>query len=73
MSHRPLVFAGLTLIEQSDRERFPQGKILNNYDLGVFRNFCVVFGKNPLVWFLPLNLNLAGSGLVFEKADIYVI
>lgn len=61
-----LVFTGQTIIEYSDRERFPMTKNTNIYDLGYYRNFCVVFGNNPLIWFFPFSANDDGKGIVFE-------
>lgn len=60
-----LVFTGQTIIEQSDRERFPS-KAFNIYDMGWKRNFTNVFGTNPLFWFLPFAANYKGKGFVFE-------
>jgi hypothetical protein len=62
-----LVFNGTTIIEQSDRERFPITKSQNIYDMGCYRNFTNVFGTNPLVWFIPFFANLKGDGYVFES------
>lgn len=61
-----LAFTGQTVIENSDRERFPLNKNVNIYDLGLFKNFKAVFGSNPLLWFLPFGANYNGNGLVFE-------
>jgi hypothetical protein len=62
-----LLFNGTTIIEQSDRERFPITKSQNIYDMGCYRNFTNVFGTNPLVWFIPFFANLKGDGYVFES------
>jgi len=62
-----LVFSAQTVIEQSDRERFPSAKAENAYDQGYYKNFTTVFGTNPLVWFLPFFANYAGDGIVYEK------
>ncbi len=64
-----LVFKGQTVIEQSDRERFPNCKIKSNYNLGCYKNFIAIFGKNPLFWFLPIFPNYDGEGLSFERND----
>jgi hypothetical protein len=64
-----LVLSGQTVIENADRERFPSTKALNIYDLGCYRNFTTVFGKNPLVWFIPFFPNYDGEGLVFETIN----
>ena len=61
-----LVFSGQTVIEQSDRERFPSSKPENLYDLGNYRNFTSVFGKNPFVWFIPFFANYEGQGIIYE-------
>lgn len=62
-----LALSNLTVIENSDKERFPSTKSLNIYDLGKYRNFCSVFGENPLVWFLPFGAPTKGEGLVYEN------
>jgi hypothetical protein len=61
-----LVLSGQTVIENADRERFPSTKAINIYDLGKYRNFTKVFGRNPLVWFIPFYPNYEGKGLIFE-------
>jgi len=61
-----LIYTGQTVIEQSDRERFPSSKPENIYDLGIYRNFTTVFGRNPLFWFIPFFANYEGEGIVFE-------
>jgi hypothetical protein len=65
-----LMFQGLTVIENADRERFPSANFKNNYDLGYYRNFKVVFGENPFFWFLPIFFNDKYNGIYFEKNDI---
>jgi hypothetical protein len=67
-----LVFSGLTIIEQAEKERFPS-KSTNIYDLGWQRNFVNVFGSNPLVWFIPFFANLKGKGLLFETNDFLLV
>jgi hypothetical protein len=64
-SNIKLVFSGLTIIENSDRERFPS-KTINIYNLGYYKNFTTVFGNNPLVWLIPFFPNYKGDGVVFE-------
>jgi len=61
-----LVFSGQTIIEQSDRERFPSSKSVNIYDMGWKRNFTNIFGRNPTVWLIPFYANLNGNGFIFE-------
>jgi hypothetical protein len=56
----------MTVIENSERKRFPSTKMNNIYDMGAYRNFTNVFGTNPLVWFIPFFANKNGSGYVFE-------
>jgi hypothetical protein len=60
-----LVLTGQTIIENADRVRFPSGSV-NVYDLGTYRNFCTVFGRNPLVWFIPFFPNHEGAGIFYE-------
>lgn len=66
-----LAFMNLTVIEKSDKERFPTSKAMNIYDLGKYKNFCSVFGNNPLIWFLPIQEERKGKGIVFE--NIYTL
>jgi hypothetical protein len=65
-----LVFTGQTVIEESDRQRFHSSKPENIYDLGTYRNFTTVFGRNPLVWFIPFFGNYEGDGMVFETNSL---
>jgi hypothetical protein len=67
-----LLFSGQTIIEQSDRERFPSSKSVNIYDIGWKRNFTNVFGSNPLVWLIPFYSNSKGNGFVFETNEFRI-
>lgn len=60
------LFSGMTIIENSERKRFPSTKAINIYDMGAYRNFTNVFGRNPLVWFIPFFHNRSGEGYIFE-------
>jgi len=67
-----LVFNGETIIEQSDRERFPSTKSFNVYDMGYKRNFTNVFGDRWYKWFLPGFANAKGEGMFYEtKKNFY--
>ena len=67
-----LVYNGETIIEQSDRERFPSTKSFNIYDMGWKRNFTNVFGDRWYKWFLPGFANLKGDGMIYEtKKNFY--
>jgi len=68
-SNIKLVFNGQTIIEQSDRERFPSSKSVNIYDLGTYRNFKTVFGENCLFWLFPIYANYNGLGIIFETNE----
>jgi hypothetical protein len=68
-----LVINGETIIEQSDRERFPSSKSFNVYDMGWKRNFKNVFGEKWYNWFIPANANLKGNGLMFETKKNFFI
>jgi len=61
-----LVITGQTIIENADRERFPSTKSVNIYDMGKYKNFTYVFGKNPFTWLIPFYPNDIGHGFVFE-------
>jgi len=65
-----LMFSGQTIIENSDRERFKLTNTVNIYDLGGYKNFTTVFGKNPLVWFIPFFANEEGCGVIFEHRKL---
>ena len=60
------LYYGMTVIENSERKRFPSTKSVNIYDMGPYRNFTNVFGRNPFVWWLPFFRNKNGNGYVFE-------
>jgi hypothetical protein len=64
-----LMFQGLTVIENADRERFPNAKFANQYDLGYNKNFVSVFGENPIIWFLPILPEDKYKGIYFDKAS----
>jgi hypothetical protein len=67
------LFLGQTIIEYSERERFPSMKKKNIYDMGYYRNFTNVFGVNPLVWFIPFFPNKSGNGYIFETNKNFYI
>ncbi len=67
------LFKGMTVIENSERQRFPSSKTKNIYDMGPYRNFTNVFGRNPLVWFIPFFHNKNGNGYVFETNNNFYI
>jgi hypothetical protein len=62
-----LVFTNQTVIEKVDRDRYTNKKIYNPYNRGAYKNFTTVFGNNPLCWFLPINPNLKGDGIIYES------
>ena len=69
VSNIKLVFSGQTIIEQNEAERFPLTKKENLYDFGYYKNFTIVFGTNPLVWFLPFFANYQCEGMIYEKKE----
>lgn len=65
-----MIFSGQTIIEKSDKERFPTNtKAQNIYDLGWKKNFIHVFGEKPFFWFFPLFPNLKGNGILYETNE----
>eukprot|EP00921_Rhytidocystis_pertsovi_P002432 GHVQ01004154.1.p1 GENE.GHVQ01004154.1~~GHVQ01004154.1.p1 ORF type:complete len:115 (+),score=7.66 GHVQ01004154.1:155-499(+) len=59
-----LISVGSTTIEfceQQFREKQGSKRIWNR---GCYSNFCDVFGRNPFLWFLPID-NRYGDGLSF--------
>ena len=67
-----LALTNQTVVEHSDKERFPSSKSENIYDLGLYKNICSVFGENPFIWLLPINANYKGHGYVFETIYDYI-
>lgn len=61
-----LALTGQTVIENSGRERFPLNNKSNIYNIGYYKNFVSVFGKNPIYWFLPFKPNYEGEGIIYE-------
>ncbi|KAJ3434055.1 zinc finger dhhc domain containing protein [Anaeramoeba flamelloides] len=39
----------------------------NNYDLGIWKNFIIIFGKNPLFWLFPTRISCKKNGYEWEK------
>jgi len=64
-----LIINNQTIIEQSDKERFPSKLAINQYDMGWKRNIESVFGANPFIWLIPCCANNVGEGLIFETAE----
>lgn len=62
-----LALTNLTVIENSDKERFPSSRTMNIYDVGLWKNICSVFGNNPFTWLLPISPKIQGNGLVFDN------
>lgn len=70
--HVYLAAINRTTIESLDRDRAkrrnPREPLPDNpYDLGILKNYAQVFGRNPLVWFLPFYYDGANHGLEFPK------
>lgn len=65
--HLSLTSNQYTTIEYREkRSRTDLFKKKSPYDLGTFKNFQAVLGKNPMTWCVPFNRNLEGDGLFFE-------
>lgn len=60
------LYKGMSVIEHSEKKRFPTTKSINIYDMGPYRNFTNVFCTNPLFWPFPFIKNKKGGGYVFE-------
>lgn len=53
--------------EKTNKKNFEKHK----YNKGCLRNFCDVFGYNPLLWFLPISFkNLEKSGYNYDILKI---
>jgi hypothetical protein len=69
--HFYLIAQGLTTIEF--REKMTVKFDESPYDKGCLQNFLNVFGRNPLIWFVPISKDFLGNGqgiqLTFEKND----
>lgn len=59
--HLILVLKGSTTIEFG-------GNSYQEFDMGMKRNFCAVFGDNMLLWFLPIN-TMTGDGYEYVQTD----
>merc|ERR1711879_509210 len=59
--HLILVLKGSTTLEFG-------GSSYEEFDLGAKRNFCAIFGNNPLLWFLPIK-TMQGDGYEYVKSD----
>jgi len=64
MFHTMLVLKGKSTIEQCDKK-----KKIPNYDRGIRKNFLTVFGKNPLLWFLPVKVHDDEEGVNFNEKE----
>jgi hypothetical protein len=60
-----LIFNNQTTIESFEKHK---GGSPLPYNLGKRRNWEQVFGKRPLLWFVPV-ANSVGDGLAFERND----
>lgn len=61
--HLTLVLAGKSTVENCGRNKMKKF----DYSLGCARNFLAVFGKNPLLWFLPVIVNAHEDGVTFTQ------
>ena len=59
--HLILVLKGSTTIEFG-------GGTYQEFDMGMKRNFCHIFGDNWLLWFLPV-ATMQGDGYEYVKSD----
>ena len=67
--HWRLVRVNKTSLERMDEIR---GNILNyHYDLGVEWNWKFVFGRKKYLWYLPVEGEVLGDGIVFIKKSKY--
>lgn len=64
MFHFWMILRGLTTIEF--REKLSRRYTTSPYDVDSYENFKAVFGKNPLLWFLPFRANIDGLGLKYK-------
>jgi hypothetical protein len=64
--HVQLAMQNITTLES-----FSKTNQYNPYDMGQFKNWSSVFGKNPLFWFVPVYTHI-GNGYEFETKEIDV-
>jgi hypothetical protein len=62
-----MIFRGLSTIEQREKITKLTNTSLFPFDIGFYSNWCAVFGNNPIFWFLPLNSNYSGYGVLYES------
>lgn len=70
------VVYNITTIERSDQMRFgnsisngykkKRSDIIYKYNKEIYSNLVDVFGRNPLIWFLPIYSDLKGEGIIFD-------
>lgn len=69
--HITLIAQNMTTIEHMDRKRGAESKNdSGNYDMGMYYNFIQIFGKNPLLWLLPVFMKSGkpvGDGVVWPQ------
>lgn len=65
------MFNNVTTIENLDAER-KKVPVTKEYNFNMYQNWISVFGKNKILWFIPLNLDSGkpeGDGVVFFKSS----
>ncbi|KAJ6228402.1 palmitoyltransferase [Anaeramoeba flamelloides] len=66
--HIQLISKNTTWLEsQQINDRKKKGQIKENiYDLGCYKNYKQVLGKDLIFWFFPINIGLDNDGFVYE-------
>ena len=70
--HMWLISKHYTTIEFCEKRKTESAfKDQSPYNTGVYQNLKTILGPNPLLWFLPVRMNLEGNGLFFEiRSDL---
>ena len=67
--HIKLVLKNNTTLEHLDSKR-AKTLIVTEYSLGRYNNWISVFGKNRLLWFIPISLTpMVSDGIIWMKGD----
>uniref|UniRef100_A0A5S6QJC0 Palmitoyltransferase n=1 Tax=Trichuris muris TaxID=70415 RepID=A0A5S6QJC0_TRIMR len=69
--HLWLTSKNRTTLEAFRAPVFTHGPNKNGFNYGTVRNFQEVFGKRPILWFLPVYTSL-GDGVTFEPTEEHV-
>jgi len=67
--HTQLVFKNITTLEWMEKWKHQTHAYANPYDIDPVSNWVQVFGKNPFLWFFPVNGETSGDGIFYPLRD----